>query len=227
MKMLLTSGARAIALLIALPLFSAPLHAQLQVTRATPRLDKKSLPKEPNVLNVDVGPSSNVTGLPLADLVVKDAYLDEYGGSQFVNFLIANTGQKDAGFFEVGIKYNYAPGGMIDGRWDLYKVDSLKAGESAWISAAPMCCGWSPTEDVVANTVQFEVIADPKYSKGDAFNPLKPVEVKPRIPESNKANNRFVVNKADIRHGKLVSGMVVKPATPAIGRIKDQSVIKH
>lgn len=227
MKMSLTSTAPVLAVSIALSLAQSPLHAQVQITRAAPQLDKRILPSDPNVKDVDIGPSSNVTGLPLADLVIKDAYLDETGGIQGVNFLIANIGNKDAGLFEVGIRYNYPPGGMIDGRWDLYKVDSLKAGETTWVSASPICCGFSPTEYVVANTVQFEVIADPKYSKADPFTPYKSVEVKPRIPESNKANNRFVINKADIRHGKLVGGPMTKPANPAIGKIKDQSVIKR
>jgi hypothetical protein len=231
-RTLIRSGSFAVAVVLAIQLTTNSLQAQLQrvSTAAASHVQQKVIQKTPALKDADVGPASTAAGLPLADLTIKDAYLDEYAGFSFVNFLIANVGQKDAGKFEVSVKYNYAPGGMVDARWDVYPVDSLKAGESTWVSASPICCGWTPTEQVVKNAVQFEVIADPKYSKADPLdpaNPSKSYEVKSRIAESNKGNNKLVINKADMRHGKL-SGTVTKPATPAIGTIKLQApVTKH
>jgi hypothetical protein len=199
------------------------------VSTAGNSIKQTVIQKNPTVKTADIGPASAVTGLPLADLVIKDSYLDEYAGFPFVNFLVANVGQKDAGNFEVSIRYNYSPGSEVDGRWELYPVDTLKAGESTWISASPICCGWTPTEQVVKNTVQFEVIADPRYSKWDPmdpYNPARVIDVKSRIPESNKGNNKLVINKADMRQGKL-AGTVTRPG-PAVETIKRQTpVTKH
>lgn len=225
MRLQNTSRASVIHMVVALQLIAIPVYGQATAVRIAPRAEKTVLPKEVTVKNIDIGPPSAVSGLPLPDLTIKDAYLDEYGGFPFVNFLIANIGTADAGPFEVAIQFNYKAGG--DGRRDLTRIDTLKAGESVWIGESPICCGWSPTEVVVKNTEQFVVIADAKYTKlSDPTNPLSSYEVPSRITESNKGNNKYVINKADMRHGKFVGTMTRATAAPVVGPLK-QAPIKR
>lgn len=230
MKSLLGSAPRVIGLVLALHVTSIPVRGQVQQVSLPTRVGQTKLPKDPLVKDATIGAASEAAGLPLADLVVKDAYLDEYAGMQGVNFLIANTGQQDAGPFEVSIRFIYPGASIVDARSDIYKVDGLKIGESKWVSASPICCGWAPTEFVVNGSDRFEVVADPKYSKTDPldpYNPTRMIEVKSRIAESNKANNRLVIAKADMRHG-VYSGTLTRSPAPVIGTIKMQTpVTKH
>lgn len=222
---------RTLAIVLALPLAAGRIEAQAQPKQVTlpTRAGQTALPKDALVRDVTIGAATDAPALPLADLIVKDSYLDEYSGMQGVNFLVANVGKEDAGPFEVGISFIYS-GSEGAGRWDVYKVDGLKVGESKWVSAAPICCGWTPTEFVVNNSVRFEVVADPKYTKADPmdpYNPSKYYEVKSKIPESNKANNRLVIEKAAMRKGKFAQTNQKSIAAP-LGTAKAQPpVIRH
>jgi hypothetical protein len=181
------------------------------------------------VKNVSVGPASQASGLPLADLLVSDSYLDNYAGLEGLNFLISNTGQQDAGPFDVSIAFFY-PAPSTSSKSTIYRVDGLKVGESKWVSAAPLCCGWAPTEAVVNTTDHYEVVIDPGYSKADPldpYNPARATEVKPQIAESNKGNNKFAIAKADMRRGKYTATNRM-PVAPPMGTTKTTPpIIKH
>jgi hypothetical protein len=228
MKVQIPTLARLSLAILAAHTVATPLHAQIAVAKtALVRMERKALAKDAAVKSASIGSPTGVTALPMADLAVTDAYLDQYGGFPYVNFLVRNIGQKDADSFEVGIRYRYTLDAGDDGKWDVYPVAGLKAGESVWVSASPICCGFSPTEVVVNSAVAFEAIADPKYSKRDPTNLLGSIEVLPKIPESNKGNNRLAVNKADMRH-TMLNATVKLPANPNIDKAKvAPPIIRH
>lgn len=233
MRVLPSAALGALTLTCALSLLGNHASAQTQVQRVATtlpsRIGQTKLPKDPIVKDADIGPPSTVSGAALADLLIKDSYIDEYAGMQGVNFLIANTGQQDAGPFEVAITFTYPHSDGPSARWELYPVDGLKVGESKWVSASPLCCGWAGTEVVVNNTSQFTVVVDPKYMKADPldpYNPARAYEVKPRIVESNKANNKLTINKSDMRKGRYEMTKASERPTPPAIKVQTP-IIKH
>jgi hypothetical protein len=75
-----------------------------------------------------------------------------------------------------------------------------------------MCCGVSPIEPVVKNSVKFEAIADPTYLKSYGGYDPRASLIQSRIKESNEGNNAMTFSRAEIRSCKTVG----KPAIPKI-----------
>ena len=149
------------------------------------------------------------TGLPRADLMVKDMCLEDGKTAEhgYVGVLLANVGTADAGFFELGFEYK-EPGIST---FATSPVKGLRVGEEIWIREWHACCGWYPI-DLIKAAEAFSAIADPKYHKKG--NDGSPYEVKPVVPETNEANNQMTVRKAGLKPCTTIT-RVDKPTAPA------------
>lgn len=178
---------------IVLPAVS-DLRAQGQVRPEI--VNKVSLPALEVAGSMRVDDAAQVTGLPRADLVVKEMCFDRQAPNGFnsVNVLIANSGTVDAGPFEFGFEYINDDG---TSRLAREKITGLKVGEQRWVENFHVCCGLAPTMFLVDLASRYQAIADPKYFKRGTL-PTEGTWVKPVIPESNEANNKMSANKSDL-----------------------------
>ena len=158
------------------------------------RVNRTALPEVENLTGMREDNAPEATGIPRADLVIKDmCYEDPQESLSYIGVLIANIGTVDAGPFDLGIEYVGASGSS---RLGLDKLDGLKAGEERWMTEAHICCGWAPRSLVYASE-SFVAIADPRYWAKDMFG--RSGEVKPVIPESNESNNKMSGKKSELR----------------------------
>ena len=159
-------------------------------------INKATLPEIETVSSMRVDDPSRATGIPRADLVIKDmCFNDPKDSMSSVGVLIANIGTADAGPFMLGFEYVSS---ADTARFAVDHVEGgLKAGEEVWMIEAHICCGWAPRSLVYGST-SFVAIADPRYySKSLAGLPA--AEVKSVIPESNEANNKMSAKKSELR----------------------------
>lgn len=164
-------------------------------------------------VRVDETPA-RATGLPLPDLIVKDACMDNYNQNHAVRFLVANVGNQDAQPFEVGVGFAYPDGA---GWWQIKTLgaddthregSALKAGEEKWVeyyTAMTWTRVYDPNE-----ASRFNVYVDPSYERcvlgpgdnepGFGMGCTGHYETaKSKIAESNKKNNIAAFVKTEMK----------------------------
>ena len=185
-------------------------NAFAQITKIT--LQSKDLLSR---MSVDQSPVQD-TRMPRADLTVKDMCIEDgkLADHEYIGVLLANVGAADAGPFELGFEYREAGTPAFASS----PINGLRAGEQSWIRVWHECCQFVSIS-LIGISDGFSAIADPRYYKKSANDSTSTYEVKPVIPESNEANNRMTVNKADLKPCAKVT-RIDRPAPAGVKTIK-------